>query len=237
MSKDSLTLLNPWPDLPRSAPFVLPRDAHAIDAHNSKCEQKREFAFNIIDVLPEPFIGDVQKASVVILQLNPGFDPVADPPSHADDEFRKSLLANIGHKHQEWPFYYLNPEFRNHPGSIWWHRKLGKMQAEIPCEALAKRLAVIEWFPYKSTRFKPGKGVDSQDYSFSLVREAISRKALIILSRSRKLWEKSVPELSGYRRLLTLSSVQNVSLTPGNLLLAGQKSPAAWEMVLSALSG
>lgn len=228
--------VNPWLGLPQTSPFVLPMDAYAIGSHNCSCEQKPEFAFNVTDVLPEPFIGDAQNASVIILQLNPGFDPLADPPAHADKKFRTSLLANLGHEDQQWPFYCLNPDFQSYPCSTWWHKKLRKIKEKVPCEILAKRLAVIEWFPYKSTRFKHGKRVDSQDYSFYLVRNAIARGSLIILSRSRKLWEYSVPELSNYRRLLTLSSVQNVSLTPGNLLLEGQKFTGAWEMVLSALS-
>ena len=78
--------------------------------------------------------------------------------------------------------------------------------------------------------------MESQNYGFSLVESAIARGALIILSRSVRLWEKSVPALQGYERKLTLSSVQNVALSRNNLKYNGEKCDKAWDMLKEALA-
>ena len=44
-------------------------------------------------MIPEPFVGAVKTAPVVVLQLNPGFGP-KDAASHADPEFRTRLVQN-----------------------------------------------------------------------------------------------------------------------------------------------
>ncbi len=219
------------------APFVLPEDTLAIDSHNSRYHNKSELLFNVIKVLPEPFIGDVLNAPIVILLLNPGLDPDADPTWHANSAFREALIANMNHMDMEWPFYYLNPAFSNHPGSIWWHKKVRMLSELASPVAFARRVAAIQWFPYKSTRFKESGHVASQEYTFDLVRKAIARQALIVLARSKNLWQEDVPELSGYERVLTLSNVRNVVLTRNNLLLDGRKSAGAWELLTSAISG
>lgn len=228
---------NPWIRLPKMAPFVLPEDSLAIDSHNSRCHGKNELLYDVVNVLPEPFIGDALNAPIVILLLNPGLSPGDDPTWHAKSAFREALIANMNHMDSEWPFYYLNPAFSDHPGSIWWHKKV-RMLSELASPAtLARRVAAIQWFPYKSTRFKQSNRVASQDYTFDLVRKAIARQALIVLARSKNLWQEDVPELSDYERVLTLSNVRNVVLTRNNLLLDGRKSAGAWELLTSAISG
>jgi hypothetical protein len=152
----------------------LPKDAPVIAAHNAKCHKRQELAFNVDDVLPEPFIGNALSAPVVILLLNPGFNAVADPHWHADNKFHEALITNMSHAANEWPFYYLNHAFGEHPGSIWWQRKLNLLNEQVGPSAIAQSLAVIQWFPYKSTRFKPCETVPSQDYSCHLVRRAIA---------------------------------------------------------------
>jgi hypothetical protein len=101
---------------------------------------------------------------------------------------------------------------------------------------LAHRLAVVEWFPYKSAKFKLACRVQSQEYGFALVRAALARGALLVIARGMKLWEESVPAIRTYPRKLTLSSVQNVALTPNNLKLQGRKSKRAWALLVGALT-
>ena len=100
---------------------------------------------------------------------------------------------------------------------------------------MAKRLVVVEWFPYKSTRYKAGCLVRSQAYGFFLVSAAIQRGALIVISRRVAQWEQSVPELRLYRRTLTLSSPQYIGLTPNNMKHNAEKTAAAWTVLVDAL--
>jgi hypothetical protein len=172
---------------------------------------------------------------VVVLQLNPGHDDT-NSVSHADPAFRAALLGNLLRAPSEWPFYFLDPRFReSHPGGRWWTRKTRKLAEAIPLGHLVHRLAVVEWFPYKSVRYGPGCKVQSQEYGFSLVANAIARGALIVIARGVARWQNSVPALRGYSRLLTLSSTQNIALTPNNMKINGRKEPRAWELLIRAL--
>jgi len=234
--KPETSVANPWRVLPSTAPYVLPEDRLAIEAFNAKLPSTSPYRLDVETVIPEPFIGSVTSASVVILQLNPGFDPTTDPASHADRQFRTALFANLHYEQTAWPFYFFDPQFRDtHPGGRWWKSKTRKLAEAIPLRHLGQRLAVIEWFPYKSRRYKGGCTVPSQEYSLSLVSAALARGARIVISRSRALWERSIPDLQRYPRKLTLSSVQNVALSPNNLQHEGKKTSAAWEVFIEAL--
>jgi hypothetical protein len=63
----------------------------------------------------------------------------------------------------------------------------------------------------------------------------MERGAMIVIARGAKLWQEALPALRTYPHKLTLSSNQNVALTPENLLLAGRKTPRAWDSLLAAL--
>lgn len=218
-----------------SSPFVLPEDRASIEAFNASLPPSSPFRIATEEVIPEPFVGKVTTAPVVVLQLNPGNDDM-NAASHADPAFRAALLGNLRHAAAEWPFYFFDPRFRDsHPGGRWWIGKTRKLAEAVPLELLAHRLAVVEWFPYKSPKYRRGCRVRSQEYGFSLVASAVERGALIVVARSVALWEASVPALRRYRRKLTLSSTQNVVLTPNNLKSDGRKGPKAWDLLVRAL--
>ncbi len=92
------------------------------------------------------------------------------------------------------------------------------MIAECGRARVAKRLICVEFFPYHSKRFGHADlRLPSQQYTFQLVRLAIARSALIILSRGKRLWLGAVPELISYRCLAELRSFRSASLSPKNL--------------------
>lgn len=230
-------MTNPWLTLPSIAPYVLPQDRRRLDEFNARLHMSSPHRFDVQTVIPEPFVGAVHTARVLVLQLNPGHDPVGDPIAHAAVDFRAALFGNLRHSETAWPFYFFDPRFREaHPGGRWWVSKTKKLAEVVGLETLGRRLAVVEWFPYKSQGFKPGCTVPSQEYAFALVAAAVKRGALIVISRSVALWEESVPALQNYPRRLTLSSTQNVAITPNNVLLNGQKSSATWEILIRALA-
>jgi hypothetical protein len=63
---------NPWLDLPAFPPFIVPVDADLLTLHGrfppGRCELK-------LDLLPQPWTGNVNTAEVFMLALNPGFSP------------------------------------------------------------------------------------------------------------------------------------------------------------------
>lgn len=226
---------NPWLGLPDKQPYVLSCDREAVELFNGRLDSSDLVRLHVDDVIPEPFVGAVRTAPVVILQLNPGCAET-DNQAHADPAFRTALYANLRHEASDWPFYFLDPRFRDvTPGGRWWTKTLRMLIDELSFERVSNNVAVIEWFPYKSRKFRRGCRTSSQDYGFALVRLAIERKALIIVSRAVTLWEKAVPELCTYPHKLTLSSTQNVVITANNLKFESAKTPHAWQMLIDAL--
>ena len=61
-------------------------------------------------------------------------------------------------------------------------------------EVIARRVFVLELFPYHSKQF--GRAVvPSQAYTYHLLRRAIRRDALVIVMRGWRIWTLAVPEL------------------------------------------
>lgn len=74
-------VVNPWLDLPSRSPFVLAEDRPSIDAFNSRLPPASPFRIATEDVIPEPFVGRVKTAPVLVLQLNPGQTRRTPPPT------------------------------------------------------------------------------------------------------------------------------------------------------------
>jgi hypothetical protein len=122
----------------------------------------------------------------------------------------------------DFPFYYLNPTFDN-PGQVWWWRKLKPLVEKCGREEVSRCVLCVEYFPYHSSRFDRSKvsghaslNLESQEYGFDLVREALRRKAFIVIMRSERLWLERVPALEGHPWKCTLNSVQNPAISSRN---------------------
>lgn len=217
-------MINPWLTTPSVPPFVLAQDAELVNRFNRTAPLRTRLR---LDLLPEPFQGGVA-APVVLLGLNPGVSS-DDPAIHARPDFARILRSTLAHEPIPFPFYLLNPDVSG-PGREWWDRKLASVLKVVPRQILSERLLSIEYAPYHSEKFgHPRMVLPSQRYGFYLVREAMSRNAVIILMRGRRLWYNAVPELERYSGHYTLQSVQNVTISPRNC-------PQGFEPLLAALS-
>ena len=213
---------NPWSAVPPQSPYVLQCDREAINEYNAKAGKKYEVR---LDVLPEPFVG-FEKAPVVLLNLNPGFDE-KDPAVHARPEFQALLRNNYGQGPSAFPFYFLDPTVES-PGRQWWERKLRWLLQKFEPKQLARSLLCVEYFPYHSIRFRHASlQLPSQEYGFGLVRSAIVRGSVVVIMRGERYWKGRVPELCGYSRAFRLNSSQNVVISPRNC--------AGFDVVVSAI--
>lgn len=212
---------NPWVGLPVSAPFVLAEDRAFVDAANL---HKQPYSAGWLHTgrLPEPRSGP-RDAPLVILQINPSYRSAdqAEPLPLAVVERQRAALTD---------------EYAPHAclahGDAWWMRAFAQPIARFGCEAVARRVCSIEYFPYPSLRFEHAHiRLPSQTYQFQLVREALGRDALIVVTRGLQLWLGAVPELAARldRNVLLSRNPQRVSLSPGNLPDGG------FERVLAAL--
>ncbi|HKD99676.1 MAG TPA: hypothetical protein VKE69_01595, partial [Planctomycetota bacterium] len=121
-----------------------------------------------LSLIPQPFFGDLARASIFVLLLNPGVGPHDYYGEFEVPAFRDALLANL---RQEFPpgsvpFVFLDPQFSWHGGYDWWHGKLARVIARLAHENdmpfaaarrfVAERLACIELLPYHSASFGIG---------------------------------------------------------------------------------
>lgn len=218
-----MNLRNPWIDVPASAPFVLDADSELITRFNRTASEATRVDLGL---LPEPFQGN-PLAPIVLLGLNPGWSS-EDAAVHSQPHFARLLRANLVHENAQFPFYLLGPDVKG-PGRQWWERRLSQLLASAPREVVCQKILCIEYFPYHSVRFAHHRlKVPSQEYGFHLAREAIRRNAVVIVMRSRRLWEVALPELASYPRTYFLRSPRNITVSRNNC-------PAGFDDVLSAL--
>lgn len=203
---------NPWLDI-KGPPYIA-----SVDKGFE--QELRDHHFEL-DVLPDPFLGNLQFAKVVCLLKNPGFQ-IGDVKK-AKQYFvpnRDSLI----HKSKT-PFYVLNKNHKESGGYNYWRNKIlkkifmdceecGMVELEV-MKRISTNLMCIQYFPYHSTKWNGAPKIESQQYSFSLVRKAIVMKKNIVLMRCESLWLQAVPELRG--KYVRTHSPQNPVLTPVNL--------------------
>jgi hypothetical protein len=216
--------MNPWEQLPKTAPFVLDADRPALTAFNSRAKPRQAVDTSL---LPEPFLGR-PKAPVVLLGLNPGWSP-DDADWHNRPDFARLCRANVLHESSQYPFYLLNPAVASSPGGRWWRQRLRAVIHETNLECTSRGLMCVEYFPYHSDTYSGATPrLQSQEYGFQLVRAAMGRGAIIVILRSEKRWCEAIPDLCEYSLCYRLRSVQYVSISPRNC-------PEGFESIVAAL--
>ncbi len=164
----------------------------------------------------------------MLLSLIPGVSE-EDRQVHARRSFRDAVQRNLRHAPQAYPFYYLDPAEEG-PGHAWCRRHLRPVLDRVPVEQVARRLLMVQFFPYHASSFGHERlRLPSQRYGFALVRQAVARDAVVVLLRSERLWLAAVPQLAGHARLYRLRSRQTSTLSPRNC-------PEGFEAVVEALS-
>lgn len=204
---------SPWSKLKPTPPYVLAEDRVDI---NKLLEKQLDPTYAInLNSIPEPFIGLPELATVILLNLNPG-DGDGDKVAHADPAFREAMFCNLTHEYQEYSFYPLNPAFAWTGAGKWWLQNLRQLfeVGGLNPATVARKLCVIEWFPYHSIKAKlPLRAVcPSQGYSFALARRALSNK-LVVGMRARTRWEIVDKKLDF---VPYLKNPQRVSISPRN---------------------
>jgi hypothetical protein len=220
----STVIENPWHRLPEEPPFVLPRDREKVEAFNERMRRKADDDHILhLDLIPEPFVGRPD-APLVILGNNPGVTN-EDTAKHRRtrpfvNRMRKNLLQQLS---DDFPFLYLDPSSDiSEPSREWWQGKLKRLHEELgggdtAWSILARSVLAVEFFPYSSHRFNHGKlRLPSQDYSFDLVRKAMNRGATVVVTRGERRWQRAIPELLAYDRLVRLMEHQRATISPGN---------------------
>lgn len=116
---------------------------------------------------------------------------------------------------------YLNPIIGDSPGSRWHKGKLKWLSQAASPKMVADSICSIPFFPYHTAKFAgiPKKIFEdilpSRKFTQILIRKAIDRKAIIVITLYETEWKKLVPELYSYEKTYRLNS-QNTSISPNN---------------------
>jgi hypothetical protein len=203
-----VTLINPWVAIADRAPFVLSQDMPFITAHNS-CVVEHSDAWINTGYTPEPRLGPVD-APVLILQANPSYDPAQRQCNPDQDEVKRELAGLRDHE-------------ASHPGvtekTAWWPQTLKQLRAQTGNEKLKRGICSVEYFPYRSMKFGHGHiRLPSQQYTFSLVEEALRGGRLIVITRIAQTWFGAVPALADAvgKTVFITKNAQRTFISSGN---------------------
>lgn len=161
-----------------------------------------------IGLLPVPYAGNLEKASIFILMLNPGFSPSNYFFEETSPGYRKAHIRTLKQENgsDDYPFIYLNPEFSWHPGSEYWQNKLQSIIGEYVKQTkityqeamsqVSKKLACLELFPYSSNSFGANSMLNklsSTSLMLKYIQEVLipkvkKDKAIVIATRRVKDW-------------------------------------------------
>jgi hypothetical protein len=217
-------ITNPWPKIiKKENHYCLEDDYNRIGTFNKDLMEKRKDENGIIDLsfIAEPFFGNLN-AKVVFLALNPGIY-IKKKESEKDeknlyedcDRFKADIVKYHNGEEIEYPYYYLNPKYKDYPGNIWIEKKLKHLKIEFALKKnwieigikeledivnkkvnmeLSTKILYLQYFPYHSKEFKkiPGNYLESQKYTFHLLAKAIKRDALIVCFRSFDFWKDAL---------------------------------------------
>ena len=216
---------NPWIEITENynsykdeRNFILKEDRNIINEFN--CKNKEVFQIKEY-ILPFPFLGNVENSEILILLNNPGFDEEELKKGYYDkfhSEIKDSYQGNQ-------KMYCFEDEYIQY--SDYWNKKLGNLIEKFGKRTIAEKISIVNFFPYSSSRYKDFSKRDksnflkngylhSQIYNFEIVKNAMDRKALIIIVRGRKNWFKAVDGLESYINTFKTNSYLNSSITKNN---------------------
>jgi hypothetical protein len=160
-------------------------------------------------LLPHPFCGDLERASIFVLMLNPGLGFQDYYGEYEVPRFRRALIRVMRQRFAQdsMPFMFLDPRFSWHGGFSWWHGKLrgifdqlSKLNGISFAESRARFsriIASIELVPYHSQSFSNEGGLAKKLPSAKLARDYVEQSvlprvrrgdAIVIVARKSKAW-------------------------------------------------
>ncbi len=225
---------NPWKEI-SSEKKILDIDQDVIEKHNQKFEnnEKRKIS---IDDYPEPFLGNPD-SKIYILLANPGRNIKTESSTIElvkKDGLENTILKNLNHdfKNIEFPFYFLDPKFKNHPGAKWWNEALEKLikNDSSKRKKLSNEIFEVELYGYHSTvcerrLINNKEKLLSSQYSFNLVRKAIKEEKIILLARAIGDWFEKVPELKDYNNCYFIANNRGIKFSRNTI------SPKAYKEI------
>ena len=191
------------------------------------------------DLYPEPYIGNIEKAKVIILASNPGLKTIIGNKKfnceelkwyNTHPEVKDILQQNLVGKVKEYPYYYLNENIKkDSPGHDWLEVRTKELQEVctskgLSIKQLSERIACIQFFPYHSVKIKYLKTyLPSQEHNFKLLKWALDSGKLVICARGATEWNRVLDKYYGVtlnnysENVIYLNSYRNIIYSTGNM--------------------
>ena len=220
---------NPWGSFEYSnSELICPVDEEVIQRYNEFQRRKAEHRL-YLEIIPEPYIGNLEKCQLLILMANPGWSE-GDYEDHRQTEMRDLAIRNLRQEPMDWPFYLLHPKIRNRSGGQYWAKRFAGFQKELAeslridqetaLMELSRRVAVAELHPYHSKKFDGAPallGLGSSKFTHWMVGQAVGRGCSIMIARGISLWSTHI-EPFPRTFLATRSSQASGAITERNLV-------------------
>ena len=171
---------------------------------------------------PFPYLGN-RFANVLLLLANPGQNEKEKKKTYKmDAEKLAQNRRNIRHEDTDSLKSRIhspdNPEWE----SPWLKPRVRELVERTSVDRVTKGLFLVNFHAYHSKSWQPIPFTfPTQHYSFHLVREAVKREALIILSRNMLGWFTAIPGLFEYKanteNVIEFDSKRSVHISKGNL--------------------
>ncbi|SFQ48857.1 hypothetical protein [Hymenobacter arizonensis] len=189
----------------------------SADFGNTDCTQFH------LGLLPQPFIGNLSKASIFILMLNPGFSVGDYYALQHSSAYASAIKRNLSQQNEsdDFPFFFLDPQFAWTAGGQWWQTKLHSIATELmrlnviklpeALQHISQHVACLEMFPYHSRSFSPLKiELESKKLVCQYVKEVLVPRtqqgdALLVATRQAAAWP--LPQRSN-RNIITYNAGQ-----------------------------
>jgi len=160
-----------------------------------------------LSLIPTPYLGDLERADIFILSLNPGFNPADYFAEYEVPEFRRRRAQNLRQRLRRlrFPNMGLDPAFSWH--SRYWTEKLRDAAIVIAqrkyagrylsaLEELSRRVAILELVPYHSSAFSdhwtimelPSAKEALRFAQTELTSRAADDDATIVVTRQVEAW-------------------------------------------------
>jgi len=186
---------------------ALQRLGSAVDSQTSSLKEfvsknrKADDKTIYLSLLPVPYVGDLDRADIIVLTLNPGLHYSDFYAEKCRSDFSAALIGMLRQSFngQVAPFLFLDPQFCWHPGFHYWEKKLRKTveciaeDTKVPyhraLDDLARRLAVVQLIPYHSKKSPSNlqdvlqSSKEAKSYAHRLAATARQQKKTVIVLR------------------------------------------------------
>ena len=182
-----------------------------------KGEEKKQYLL-AEHLEPHPYLGN-PLADVLVLMANPGVnDKEKNPKFKMNQQKLEQNMQNL--RHENLSSFKSRIHSPDNPDleSEWFKPRVRELVQTTSVDRVTNGIFLVNFHAYHSRSWHPIPFTfPTQHYSFRLVSEAVSRNALIIMSRNMLGWFTAIPNLFDHRNRIEFESTRSVYLSEGNL--------------------